>query len=321
MIKRRKFIKRTLIGTFSSAIPWGAGFNSRAACQGRLPIAVATWGHNDKATREAMDTVLAGGSALDAVEAGAKVPEADPGDMTVGYGGFPDRDGIVTLDACIMDEYGKAGSVTFLQHIKHPISVARKVLEETEHVMLSGEGALQFALSSGFQKENLLTERAKKEWERWIKDNQYKPVNHDTIGILAIDENGRMCGACSTSGMAFKMHGRVGDSPIIGAGMYVDNEVGGACATGRGELVMETLGSFLIVELMRQGMSPDSACREAVNRILKRYPELKRGGSQVGYVALSINGEVGGYAIEKGYSIAVSEKERDYLFTPDYYLQ
>jgi N4-(beta-N-acetylglucosaminyl)-L-asparaginase len=268
-----------------------------------------------------MDVIIKGGSALDAVEAGARVPEADPNDTSVGYGGFPDRDGNVTLDACIMDEFGKAGSVTFLQHIKHPISVARKVLEETPHVMLSGKGALQFALSQGFKKENLLTDNAKKEWEKWIEDNNYQPLNHDTIGILAIDINGKLCGACSTSGLAFKMHGRVGDSPVLGAGMYVDNEVGGACATGAGELVLETLGSFLIVELMRQGMSPNQACQEAVRRILKKYPELKKGGAQVGYAALSINGEVGGFSIEKGYSIAVSEKENDELYTPDYYLK
>jgi N4-(beta-N-acetylglucosaminyl)-L-asparaginase len=287
----------------------------------KKPIAVATWSENIKATRAAMDTLLEGGSTLDAVVAGAKVPEADPENMTVGYGGLPDRDGKVTLDACIMDEFGKAGSVTFLQHIKHPISVARKVLEETPHVMLSGKGALQFALSQGFKMENLLTDVARKEWELWVKDNNYRPFSHDTIGILVPDDEGKMCGGCSTSGRAFKMHGRVGDSPILGAGMYVDNEIGGACATGDGELVMETLGSFLVVELMRQGMTPNQACKEAVNRILKKYPELKRGGGQVGYAALNIYGEVGGYSIDKGYSIAVSEKEKDYLLTPDYYLQ
>jgi N4-(beta-N-acetylglucosaminyl)-L-asparaginase len=286
----------------------------------KKPLVIATW-DNRKATRKGMEVILKGGTALDAVEAGARVPEADPNDTSVGYGGFPDRDGIVTLDACIMDEFGKAGSVTFLQHIKHPISVARKVLEETPHVMLSGKGALQFALSQGFKKENLLTDTAKKEWEKWIKDNNYNPMNHDTIGILAIDDRGKLCGACSTSGLAFKMHGRVGDSPVLGAGMYVDNEIGGACATGAGELVLETLGSFLVVELMRQGITPNKACQEAVNRIIKKYPELKKGGEQVGYAALNINGEVGGYSIDKGYSIAVSERDKDYLITPEYFLK
>ena len=322
MIKRRNFIKGTVLGAISATTPIlskASGLIERRKSESVKPIAVATW-DNRKATRAAIDTIIKGGSALDAVEAGARVPEADPEDMSVGYGGLPDRDGIVTLDACIMDEFGKAGSVTFLQHIKHPISVARKVLEESPHVMLSGEGALEFALSEGFEKENLLTDEAKKAWEYWLKDNSYKPINHDTIGILAIDENGKMCGACSTSGLAFKMHGRVGDSPVIGAGMYVDNEVGGACATGDGELMLETLGSFLIVELMRQGIKPEEACKMAVDRIMKKYPEFKKGGAQVGYAALSIEGEVGGFSIDKGYSIAVSERDNDRLIVPNTYL-
>ena len=322
MIKRRNFIKGSVLGAISAATPIvsrASGLFEVNKRSSRKPIAVATW-DNRRATRAAIDVILKGGSALDAVEAGARVPEADPEDMSVGYGGLPDRDGIVTLDACIMDESGKAGSVTFLQHIKHPISVARKVLEETPHVMISGEGALEFALSQGFEKENLLTDEARKTWEKWVEDNDYRPINHDTIGILAIDEKGKMCGACSTSGLAFKMHGRVGDSPVIGAGMYVDNEVGGACATGDGELMLETLGSFLIVELMRQGIKPDEACKMAVDRIMKKYPELKKGGAQVGYAALNIKGEVGGFSIDKGYSIAVSDKDQDSLIVPDHYL-
>jgi len=321
MIKRRNFVKGTLFSAASTILPILSRAGDSLKHKQQKPIVIATWDDNTKATRKGMDTILKGGTALDAVEAGARVAEADPNNTTVGYGGLPDRDGIVTLDACIMDEFGKAGSVTFLQHIKHPISVARKVMEETPHVMLSGEGALQFALSQGFKKENLLTDSARNEWEKWLNDNNYRPFNHDTIGILAIDDSGKLCGACSTSGRAFKMHGRVGDSPVLGAGMYVDNEVGGACATGAGELVLETLGSFLVVELMRQGMTPNAACREAVYRILKKYPELKKGGEQVGYAALNINGEVGGYSIDKGYSIAVSEKEKDYIITPEYILK
>ncbi len=323
MIKRRNFIKGTVLGAISATTPMiskASGLMTRQKKSSKKSIVIATW-DNRKATRAAMDVIIKGGTALDAVEAGARVPEADPEDMSVGYGGLPDRDGIVTLDACIMDEFGKAGSVTFLQHIKHPISVARRVLEDSPHVMISGEGALQFALSQGFQKENLLSDAAKEAWDKWVKDNNYKPINHDTIGILAIDENGKMCGACSTSGMAFKMHGRVGDSPVIGAGMYVDNEVGGACATGQGELVLETLGSFLVVELMRQGLTPEEACKKAVDRIIKRYPELKKGGAQVGYAALSIEGEVGGFSIEKGYSVAVSERDEDKLLIPENYLE
>src|SRR5699024_6667253 len=191
---------------------------------------------------------------------------SDPDERSVGYGGRPDRDGKVTLDACIMDENANIGSVAALEHIKHPISVARAVMEKTPHVMLVGEGALEFALANGFKKENLLTEKSKKEWEEWLKTSEYKPVvnieNHDTIGMLALDASGNLSGACTTSGMAYKMHGRVGDSPIIGAGLFVDNEVGAATSTGDGEEVIRTVGSHLVVELMRQGNSPQEACEE-----------------------------------------------------------
>jgi N4-(beta-N-acetylglucosaminyl)-L-asparaginase len=269
-----------------------------------------------------MKIILSGGSALDAVEAGAMVPEGDPNDTSVGYGGYPDREGHVTLDACIMDEKGNAGSVTYLQHIKHPISVARRVMEKTPHVILSGDGALKFALEEGFVKENLLTDHAERVWKEWLrKQGEEQPANHDTIGILAIDNKGDLCGACSTSGLAFKMPGRVGDSPIIGAGMYVDNEIGGACATGVGEFVIKIVGSFMIVELMRQGISPQEACQKAVERIVRKYPEIKNKDTQVGFLALNKNGEVGGYAVRSGYSIAVSEKDRTYLVTPKYFIR
>jgi N4-(beta-N-acetylglucosaminyl)-L-asparaginase len=322
MVNRRDFVKRSLLGVvtgYLSSFKVNAGIANYSA-EGIRPIVVATW-DNHKATIAGMKMLKDGGTALDAAEAGAKVPEADPNDQSVGYGGLPDRDGYVTLDACVMDEKGNAGSVTFLQHIKHPVSVARKVMEDTTHVILSGKGALEFALANGFSKENLLTEAAEKEWKKWIENNNYNPINHDTIGILSLDENGVMAGACTTSGLAFKMHGRVGDSPIIGAGLYVDNEVGGACATGTGELVLKTLGTYLIVELMRQGRTPDEACEEGIDRILKKFPELKKGGTQVGYVALSMNGVVGGYSIEKDFSIAISEKNKDHLYIPGYKLK
>lgn len=274
------------------------------------PIAIATWNQNEAATAAAWKVIAEGGSALDAVEQGVKVPEADPKDQSVGYGGRPDRDGKVTLDACIMDEKGNCGSVCFLQHIKHPISVARKVMEDTPHVILSGEGALQFALSKGFKKENLLTEASKKEYQEWLKNTEYKPIinieNHDTIGLLAIDQKGDISGACTTSGMAYKLHGRVGDSPIIGAGMFVDNEVGGAVATGVGEAVLKTLGSFLVVELMRQGRTPQEACEEAVNRIAKKQ-EFK--DIQVGYLAINKAGEYGAYSIQPGFNFALNDEQ------------
>jgi N4-(beta-N-acetylglucosaminyl)-L-asparaginase len=271
------------------------------------PIIIATW-KNEKGTKSGWDKMMQTGRALDGVEAGAWIPEADPNETSVGYGGLPDRDGHVTLDACIMDHLGNAGAVTFLEGIMHPISVARAVMEKTPHVMLSGAGALKFALDQGFKKQNLLTPASKKAWEEWKKESKYKPIvnieNHDTIGLLGIGKAGEIAGACSTSGLAYKMHGRVGDSPIIGGAVFCDDEVGGACATGLGEFVMKTLGSFLIVEFMRQGMSPQKACEEAIMRIVKRY---KYQDFQVGYLALNKKGEYGAYSIQKGFNLTITK--------------
>lgn len=232
-------------------------------------------------------------------------------------GGRPDSEGNVTLDACIMDSDGNAGSVAFLQNIKHPISVARKVMEKTDHVMLAGKGALKFALENGFKKENLLTEQSRKEWLEWKKDNTIKDSwgpndDHDTITSLAQDNDGNLSGACTTSGLAYKLHGRVGDSPIIGAGMYVDNEVGAAGATGMGELVMKTCGSFLVVELMRQGYSAMEACNEAVDRIIKQ--EGGKTKLQVGYIALGKDGSIGYSSIQKGFQYALYKNGVNKLF-------
>ena len=243
---------------------------------------------------------------MDAVEKGIRQVEGDPSNQSVGYGGLPDRDGHVTLDACIMDEFNQAGSVTFLEYIKHPVSVARLVMEKTPHVMLSGEGALQFALENGFVKEDLLTEASREAWEAWKVESHYKPVinieNHDTIGLLALDASGNLSGGCSTSGLAYKMHGRVGDSPILGAGLYVDNEIGGAVATGLGEMVMKTLGTFLAVEFMRSGMNPQDACDEVLKRIVKRFPKTE--DYQVAIIALNKRGETGACAVHKGFNYA-----------------
>jgi isoaspartyl peptidase/L-asparaginase-like protein (Ntn-hydrolase superfamily) len=190
----------------------------------------------------------------------------------------------------------------------HPISVARRVMEKTPHVMLVGEGALQFALSEGFKKENLLTEVAKKAWEEWKVESKYKPIinveRHDTIGMIAIDAKHRIAGACTTSGAAFKMHGRVGDSPIIGAGMFVDNEVGGAASTGLGEMVLRTLGSFLVVEEMRRGAHPQKAAETAVKRIAQKYPKQSE-EAQVGFIAVDKKGRFGGFAIHPGFNYVV----------------
>ncbi|MBX2890158.1 MAG: N(4)-(beta-N-acetylglucosaminyl)-L-asparaginase [Saprospiraceae bacterium] len=314
MNTRRKFLQHTLWGGLAAG---SASFWERIVPNidllnaDVLPVVIATWGPNTKATAAAWEVLSKGGRALDAVEAGARVPEADPEDSSVGYGGLPDRDGNVTLDACIMDEFGNAGSVNFLQHIMHPISVARRVMEKTPHVMLSGEGALQFALQEGFKKENLLTDSARQAWEAWKVKSEYKPVinieRHDTIGMVALDKQRRIAGACTTSGLAFKMHGRVGDSPIIGAGMFVDNEVGGAAATGLGELVLRTLGSFLVVEEMRRGAHPQKAVETAVKRIARKHASLVK-DAQVGFVAIDKKGRHGAFSIHKGFNYVLYQQ-------------
>jgi len=278
------------------------------------PLVVSTWNFGQAANAAAWQVLAAGGNARDAVERGAHVPESDPANHTVGLGGFPDRDGHVTLDACIMDHDGRAGSVCFLEGIEHPVSVARQVMERTPHVMLAGAGALQFAREQGFPERDLLTEEARRAWQAWRREAKYEPKanaeRHDTLGILARDRAGRLAGACTTSGLAFKLHGRVGDSPIIGAALYVDGAVGAAVATGHGEFVMRTLGGFLVVELMRQGRAPQAACEEAIARIargLGREP----GETQVGYLAIDAAGRIGAFAVQAGFQYAVRDGARD----------
>lgn len=291
------------------------------------PIVLSTWDFGIQANAEAWKILSKKGRAIDAVEKGVRIVEDDPNERSVGYGGRPDRDGKVTLDACIMDENYNIGSVAALEHIKNPISVARAVMDKTPHVMLVGDGALEFAVSQGFKKENLLTPESEKEWREWLKESKYKPIvnieNHDTIGMIALDEFGNLSGACTTSGMAFKMHGRVGDSPIIGAGLFVDNEVGAATATGHGEEVIRTVGTYLVVELMRQGKTPQQACKEAVERIVKtnqrRNKNLK--DIQVGFIALNKKGEYGAYCIQSGFNYAVHDAKTNQLVKADYFLK
>ncbi|CAG2533163.1 N4-(beta-N-acetylglucosaminyl)-L-asparaginase [Maribacter dokdonensis] len=287
-----------------------------------LPIAICTWNFGN-ATAKAWEVLEKGGNALDAVHQGVMVEENDLSNSTVGNGGRPDRDGNVTLDACIMDKDGNCGAVLAMQNITNPISVARKVMEETPHVMLAGKGAEQFAYEQGFEKTNLLTEESKQAWEEWKKTSQYKPIinieNHDTIGMLAIDAEGDIAGACTTSGMAYKMAGRVGDSPIIGAGLFVDNEVGGATATGVGEEVVRTVGSFLIVELMRQGKSPQEACEEGVKRIIAKNKDKQ--DFQIGFIAINKKGETGGYCIHPGFTYRTYTKEGHVNNPSDSYLK
>ena len=213
-----------------------------------------------------------------------------------------------------MNAAGDAGGVCFLEDIEHPVRVARAVMEDTPHVLLAGQGARDFAIAKGFKTRDLLTEDSRKAWEDWKKSAEYKPIinieNHDTIGMLAQDLEGNLAGACTTSGLAFKLRGRVGDSPIIGAGLFVDNEVGACTATGLGEAVMKTLGSFLVVELMRQGASPAEACLEATQRIAARMPVEDL---QVGYLAMDISGRAGAHAIHSGFNYARTRGERTQL--------
>lgn len=303
---------------------------------GSKPLVLSTWhGQSKVANAAAWDVLGNDGRALDAVEKGVMTQENDWGNCCVGLGGNPDRDGKVTLDASIMNHKSECGSVAFLERIKNPIRVARAVMEKSPHIMLVGKGAQQFALENGFTlEEGKLSEHAEKAYKNWLVKSEYQPLmniekgtkdsqggvihqplvpkkmkggeyNHDTIGMIAVDARGDLSGACTTSGMGFKLRGRVGDSPIIGAGLYVDNEVGAATATGHGEEVIRISGSFLVVEFMRQGYSPAMACRKAVERILKKTPRNPK-EIQVGFIAINKKGEHGAYALNKGFDYGVT---------------
>jgi N4-(beta-N-acetylglucosaminyl)-L-asparaginase len=334
MSDRRKFVKFSFLS--SAALLAGKNLFAKSKPDIKMtvvkdkPIVISTWDFGKQANAAAWEILGKGGRALDAVETGVKVPEADPNNQSVGLNGRPDRDGHVTLDACIMDENSRCGSVAFLEHIAHPISVARAVMEKTPHVMLVGDGALQFAIENGFEKVNTFSAKSEQEWKEWIKEHKYKPVknienitpgsekNHDTIGMVAMDATGNLSGACTTSGVAYKLHGRVGDSPIIGAGLYVDNEVGAATSTGVGEEVIRIVGSHLVVELMRQGADPESACKVAVERIAAKNPDFAK-EVQVGFLALNKKGEYGAYALQKGFSYAVRSGSEEKVYQSKYF--
>jgi N4-(beta-N-acetylglucosaminyl)-L-asparaginase len=328
-MRRRKFLQLTAL-----TAPLFAAKRSLASVPGQVtkPIVVSTWDSGMPVNAEAWKFLSAKGSALDAVEAGARHIE-DKIDCCVGLGGYPDRDGIVTLDSCIMDHNSNIGAVAGIERIKHPVSVARKVMEKTPHVILVGAGAQQFALENGFTLETgELSESAKKAYAEWLKKSEYKPVinienkkdngpfaphffddgtlNHDTMGLVAMDSFSNLSGAVTTSGMAFKLHGRVGDSPIIGAGLFVDNEVGAATSSGLGEEVIRICGTHLVVEFMRQGYSPELACKKAVERIVKRDP-VKAKTLQVGFLALNKKGQHGAYAIQKGFVYSVKSNSEN----------
>lgn len=270
----------------------------------RNPISICTWGFV-KANETAGSSLTAGMNALDAAIKGVAVEEENIKNTTVGKGGAPDREGNVTLDACVMNQNGDCGAVVCVEGYTNVAAIAKRVMLETPHVMLAGKGAEEFAQKQGFKKEDLLTDESKTAYREWLKTSEYKPIinieNHDTIGMICMDSNGDIAGACTTSGLSYKMKGRVGDSPIIGAGLFIDNEIGGAAATGMGEEIMKSVGSFLIVELMRNGMSPQAACEEAVMRTIKKNPDYKN--FQVAYVAMNKAGETGSYCIHRGFAM------------------
>ena len=316
-MKRSEFIKTLglgAVGALTSNQLLATGLPPVAG-SGAKPLSIGTWPFAEHTTRASLEAMQKGANALDAVELGVKICEADPRERSVGLGGRPDRDGRVTLDACIMDHLGNIGSVAACEHVVHVSSLARAVMERTPHVMLVGDGATQFAKEQGFPLQNLLVPDSEAEWKKWLEKAEYRPIpnveNHDTIGQLTLDSEGRLAGCCTTSGMAFKMHGRVGDSPIIGAGLYVDGEVGAATATGHGEEVIRTVGSFRVVAAMKSGKSPQRACEDAVREIHKLF--VRRGkpwaDTQIGFIAISARGEVGGYALRPGFSYAVASAD------------
>jgi N4-(beta-N-acetylglucosaminyl)-L-asparaginase len=343
MATRRKFLQSSLFSSIAVL------FTKKSLAQEQTypvitgkPIVISTWDAGLNANKGAWQILGKGGRALDAVEAGVMVTEAEQS-CCVGLGANPDRDGFVTLDACIMDEHFNCGSVAFLERIKHPISVARRVMEKTPHVMLVGSGAQQFAVAEGFAlEEQKLSEDAQKSYQQWLKKSEYKPIinienskghgpfapaqlengdwNHDTIGMVAMDTNGNLSGSCTTSGMGFKMRGRLGDSPIIGAGLFVDNEVGAVTSTGQGEDVIRMCGSHAVVEFMRQGLSPEMACKKAVERIIKIKGD-KAKDIQVAFLALNKKGETGAYAIHKGFSYALKSGSEEKLVKASFFME
>jgi N4-(beta-N-acetylglucosaminyl)-L-asparaginase len=341
MTTRRKFLTSSSAGLALLT----AGRSLEAASLAPLgatgkPLVISTWDEGLAANLGAWRILSKSGRALDAVEAGVMVTE-DSQNCCVGLGGNPDRDGIVTLDACIMDDQFNCGSVGALERIKHPISVARRVMERTPHVMLVGEGAQQFAVAQGFPLEpQKLSPDAEKAYREWLKNSQYKPVinvensgrqkptgpvgganNHDTIAMLAQDAQGNLSGSCTTSGMGFKMRGRLGDSPLIGSGLFVDNAVGAAAATGQGEDVIRMAGAHTVVEFMRQGMTPKAACKAAVERIAK-IKGAKARDIQVCFIAVSAQGEHGAFSLQKGFSYAVcNAANQQQLIQSDYLLK
>lgn len=328
-VSRRTFVKSGIVASSglltNTTIPSNI-FSKLYSPASNYPMVISTWDFGIKSNSKAIEYLREGRSSLEAVEAGIILVENDPEINSVGYGGRPDEDGIVSLDAAIMDWRGEAGAVAAIEGIKNPISVARLVMEKTNHVMLAGKGAQKFALKNGFKKENLLTKNSKDEWLEWKKNysvkngNASSKSNHDTIGMLAIDLNGNMSGGISTSGMAFKLRGRVGDSSIIGAALFVDNEIGGAAATGNGEFMMKSLASFLVVEKMREGMLPEEACEFTIKRIYAKYKKQLSPPIQIGLIAMSKNGNYGAFSLFENFEYAFSDQKNNFVIKGKYLL-
>jgi len=324
-MSRRRFLKNLGLASAGLAIKpitTTAQTTAKSLPLKDSPLVISTWIHGMEANAGAWSVLENGGAALDAVQKGVAVAESDMNNRSVGLAGRPDRDGHVTLDACIMDHDSRCGSVAFLEDIQHPIDVARAIMDKTPHVMLVGEGAQKWALENGFSKVDFEVPipEVQKDYENWLIKSEYKTgvnvENHDTIGMLALDASGRMAGACTTSGMAYKIRGRVGDSPIIGAGLFIDGDVGGATATGVGEAMIRTAGASAVVESMRRGASPEEACYDIVQRILKKHPGVE--GMQVGFLAMNMQGEYGGYSVYNGFNYALRSKDRNEMVDAKY---
>ena len=308
-VDRRDFMKSVAGATaFGSADFKVAESSDVALPKEAKAVFLSTWAHGKPANERAAEVLRSGGSLLDAVERGINVPENDPSVTSVGYGGLPNAEGVVELDAAIMDgTRHRAGSVCSLHSIKNPISVARQVLEKTLHTTLAGEGAFRFALALGFHPEQLLTPESLKKWLEWKADPKRKTFwrnpteNHDTIGMVAADGEGHVVSGCSTSGLAWKIAGRVGDSPLVGCGVYADDNAGAASATGDGDLMTNYCTSVSIVHTMSRGASPQDACVELLQHMVKTDPANKSG--DVCVIALNNRGEVGAASMRAGYRL------------------
>ena len=337
-MNRREFLRTAAVtaGTAGSFAELGV---PRALAQSDIKPVVISSANGLQATAKAMQLILGGADALDAVVAGVNIVEDDPNDNTVGLGGLPNEEGVVELDSSVMHgPTGRGGAVAALQNIKNPSRVAKTVMERTDHVLLVGAGALKFAKAHGFKEENLLTEESREAWLRWKEnlsnqDDWLPPHTIDTLDIgesvkkalrtygtincNAIDLKGGISGCTTTSGLAFKIPGRVGDSPILGAGLWVDNDVGAAGSTGRGEANLLACSSVMVVEYMRQGKSPEEACLQAAQRIVgqTKMRRLQDGQGRpnfsVTFYAINKRGEFGAASIKRGakYAINTGEKE------------